>query len=166
MNLPILRVPLTSAFAGFWSSQEEAASFVQHHVFEDEDEHIRVSVEEVLSDEVCVQAVVKYAAKDAEGVEWLKEYDPGQQGAEDDVDNWLGVQPDSSSGKAEGQKKLSRFYEPKKIRLSRLSVVVYRKNTGLFVEGQANSIYNQEFDVSSTFLAAVWRYRFRNQGSK
>ena len=78
-------VPDTSAkyikkiFAGFWSGNKEVGSYAEQpdgNLYTDEDKHIKMSVEEILSDEVCVQAVVKFKAKDEKGIEWLNNYAP------------------------------------------------------------------------------------------
>lgn len=199
----ILALPTTSfasyikeIFTGFWSRQDEAADFVQQNVYEDEDQHIKMSVVEVLSDEVCVQAIIKYTAKDEDGRKWLKDYKPrhqdedglyitpdfkaghGVSGARDGVELttyrteneryfgafFLGTQWSAftrqcalsytlPSGykyapidtkcnvpfyeytlKPQTSVRLSKYYEPKIIRISQLSIVVYGKNTGMIVD--------------------------------
>lgn len=180
-------------FHGFWKQQTEVASYVKTGIYEDSDGHVTVSVEEMLSDQVCVQAVVKVQAEDKEGKNWLKEkhgilnaklcLTPDQEskgvvsGSSDvvllkecssDTVNYYAVYYEGSewseemeqctfsyflpgSGqkkvkldsrcnvpvyeyelKPEGNQELSRYIEPKRIRLTKLSCVVFGKNHGLF----------------------------------
>lgn len=204
----VLSLPTTSfasyikeIFTGFWSSQDEAANYVQQNVYEDEDQHIRMCVEEVLSDEVCVHAVIKYTAKDETGRQWLKDYNPRRQaqdglyitsdyksghgvsGARDSVEltkyrteneryfevyflaaQWYDFTKQCAlsytlpSGykytpidtrcnvpfyeynlKPQTAGRLSKYYEPKIIRISQLSIVVYGKNTGMIVNEDASA---------------------------
>lgn len=197
-------------FHGFWGDKKEVSSYVQTSgIFEDEDEHVKVSVEELLSDEVYVSVVLKYRAKDEKGKEWLskdgmlvgvktferslgicpKEYGSPGAGAteleeyrtdsvryfvlEYDVNDWLkskkwvmrysltehvretelyisaNVPVYEYALKAEDGKKLSKFYEPKVLRLSKLTMNVYGKDTGMSVtfrdEKRENSWLTDEF---------------------
>lgn len=180
-------------FHGFWKQQTEVASYVKTGIYEDSDGHVAVSVEEMLSDQVCVQAVVKVQAEDKEGKNWLKEKhgilhaklvlapDQGSKGVvsgrsdaellkeySSDTVKYYAVYYEGSewskemgqctfsyflpgSGqkkvkldskcnvpvyeyelKSEGDQGLSRYIEPKRIRLTKLSCVVFGKNHGFF----------------------------------
>ena len=184
-----------NAFHGFWGNKQEVSSSVRTGIFEDEDEHVKVSVEEVLSDEMYVSAVVKYQAKDKEGKEWLrkdgmivgvktferslgimpKKPISGFGGGAEELEEYrtdsvryfiLGFEAawgsesmkkcvmrysltehvketelDTSNTnipvyeyalKAEGQKKLSPFYEPKVLRMTKMTMAVYGKDTGMY----------------------------------
>lgn len=210
-------------FSGFWGSQNEVDSFVKNGGYVDNDKHIKVSVEEVLSDGVCVQAVVKYTAKDEKGIKWLKDYKPksnaetgssfkgelciepdfyhgnGVSGAysyeeleeyKSDKERYFAVQYLANepmkkcilhyalvSGpkemeldincnvpvyrynlKAEGEEKISRFYEPLKIRISRLSIIAFGKDTGIFAE------YSDEFTsaFSKEYMEEYYKENFRS----
>lgn len=205
-------------FPGFWTQQEEVKSYVKKGIYEDEDQHIRMSVEEVLSDEINVYVLVKYEAKDQEGEKWLREngmnyglealsYNLGIMPDEDipyDVDalgesaeleeyrtdtvryyfmeyassEWSSslrncvlcyplttagdssvktVKLDTSANmpiyeyalKAEGGKKLSRFYEPKRIRLSKLTVSIYGKDINMSADEDGVSAFGVEFRAAS-----------------
>lgn len=227
----VLVVPNTSVagyvkeiFAGFWGSQKEVEPFVKNGVHIDKDKHIQISVEEVMSDGVCVQAVVKYTAKDEDGVKWLKNYKLALSGETDDCSfkDELCVEPDFKHGhgvsgacsyaeleeyksdeeryftvqylavepiekcilhysltsgakemeidiscnvpvyeynlKAEGGKEISRFYKPKKIRISRLSIVAFGKDTGLITED--SNEFKQE--LSKEYMAEHDTEAFRS----
>lgn len=230
-------VPDTSAkyikkiFAGFWSGNKEVGSYAEQpkgNLYTDEDKHIKMSVEEILSDEVCVQAVVKFKAKDEKGIEWLNNYAPETITEENTIKGMfrdsLCIVPDFESGmgvggsmelmelekyksdneryftiqylatepmdsglihyslpsgtghemeidiksnvpvynynlEPEDGKGISRYYEPKKIRLSKLSVVVYGKDTGLFT---VNTADNTEY--AEEYLAEEKKERFKSIG--
>ncbi|MDE6851156.1 MAG: hypothetical protein K2J67_01530 [Lachnospiraceae bacterium] len=215
----VMTVPHTSfakyvknVFHGFWSEQKEVSSYVQKGIYEDEDPHIRMSVEELLSDEMRVSAVVKYEAKDEEGKEWLRKdgmvfgvetfkydldifpknenvvggtsgdakeleeyrtdsvrcfmlhYDarewseymkncvlryslPGHV-RETELDTSTNIPVYEYTLKAEGQKKLSSFYEPKVIRLTKLSMSVYGKDTGMSVTDNGMDAFSEEYLVA------------------
>lgn len=227
-------VPDTSAkyikkiFAGFWSGNKEVGSYAEQpdgNLYTDEDKHIKMSVEEILSDEVCVQAVVKFKAKDEKGIEWLNNYAPEINSdaatTEEVFRDSLCIMPDFESGLGVGGssgfmelekyrsdneryftiqylatepmdsglihyslpsgtgyemeidikgnvpvynynlelkdgKGISKYYEPKKIRLSKLSVVVYGKDTGLFTED------GKEF--TKEYMAETDKEMFRSFG--
>lgn len=55
---------LTGLFDGFLTQRTPAAEYVRENVFEDDDEHIKVQVLELLSDEVTVHMIVRYEAMD------------------------------------------------------------------------------------------------------
>lgn len=57
---------------------KELEPSVEEGLFSETDGHIRVSVEELLSDGMGVYMTVKYAAQDETGKQWLKEYEPKQ----------------------------------------------------------------------------------------
>lgn len=200
---------IKKVFRGFWKQQQDVNSYVKTGIYEDSDEHLLLSVEEVLSDQVCVQAVVKLEAKDEDGKRWLKDYNPAEYLKKDwdgspDTKNYqlLYLSPDFTkpravsgsyatelikdqstdsvqyyslqynaaewseemgrcilhyslpSGtfqsvnidtkcnvpvyeyelKAEKNKELSKYYEPKRIRLTKFSCVIYGKNQAYFRE--------------------------------
>lgn len=56
-----------------WKDQEQLKEYVKSDVFQDSDQHVKVTMEELLSDAVCVQGLVRLDAKDEEGKKWLKE---------------------------------------------------------------------------------------------
>lgn len=56
-------------------SYEPLAGSVETAVFSKEDEHIRVTVDEMLSDGVVVEMTVKYTALDKAGKKWLKKFE-------------------------------------------------------------------------------------------
>lgn len=208
----VMTVPHTSVakyaknvFHGFWSDKQEVSSSVRTGIFEDEDEHVKVSVEELLSDEMYVSAVVKYQAKDKEGKEWLRrggmvfgvktieqlsisdpirgigggateleEYRtdsvryymveflseewaesmkhcvlqytlPNLVRREAELDTSANVPVYEYALKAEGQKKLSRFYEPKVLRLTMLTMRVYGKDTGMSVKSDNMDAFSDEY---------------------
>ena len=62
---------LKKMFQGYWGQRSELSDYVTRGVFSDQDEHMIFSVEEILSDEVVVSAVVRYEAKDETGEKWL-----------------------------------------------------------------------------------------------
>lgn len=80
-------------FQGFLKNQNTAQGYVEENVFTDSDDHVRVDVVELLSDEVTVQMTVKYEALDEEGEEWLNT-------AGINVDA-LSIQPDFQGNAAE-----------------------------------------------------------------
>lgn len=209
----VMTVPHTSvakyvknAFRGFWGEKQEVSSSVQKGIFEDdEDEHVKVSVEELLSDEMYISAVVKYQAKDKEGKEWLRkggmvfgvktieqlsisdpirrigggateleEYRtdsvryyivqfearewaesmkncvlqytlPNLVRREAELDTSANVPVYEYALKAEGQKKLSSFYEPKVLRLTKLTMGVYGKDTGMSVKSDTMDAFSDEY---------------------
>lgn len=216
----VMTVPHTSVaqyvkniFHGFWGEKQEVSSSVRTGIFEDdEDEHVKVSVEELLSDEMYISAVIKFQAKDKEGKEWLRKEgmvfgvktieqlsisDPishmggGATELEEyrtdsvryyivefEAPEWSEsmkhcvlqytlpnlirkeVELDTSTNipvyeyalKAEGQKKLSPFYEPKVLRLTKLTMGVYGKDTGMWTKYQDGKRWVQTY--SDEYLAA------------
>lgn len=58
-------------FQGFLKNQNTAQGYVEENIFTASDDHVKVEVLELLSDEVTVQMTVKYEALDEEGEEWL-----------------------------------------------------------------------------------------------
>ena len=66
---------LKKMFQGYWGQRSELSDYVTRGVFSDQDEHMIFSVEEILSDEVVVSAVVRYEAKDETGEKWLEPKD-------------------------------------------------------------------------------------------
>ncbi len=63
---------------GVFGGNESIAENIQSFVFEDSDEHVKMTVEEYLSDGQCTYLTVHYQALDEEGEKWL---------AEDDLNN-------------------------------------------------------------------------------
>lgn len=59
-------------FTGFLQQEESVNQYVEENIYEDSDEHLKIQVTELLSDEMTVLATVKYDALDEEGVEQLK----------------------------------------------------------------------------------------------
>ena len=55
---------LSGLFTGFLTRNASTAEYVREFVFEDLDEHVKMQVVELLSDEVSVQMVVRYEALD------------------------------------------------------------------------------------------------------
>ncbi|MDE6568740.1 MAG: hypothetical protein K2K70_13565 [Lachnospiraceae bacterium] len=208
----VMTVPHTSVakyaknvFHGFWSDKQEVSSSVRTGIFEDEDEHVKVSVEELLSDEMYISAVVKYQAKDKEGKEWLRkggmvfgvktieqlsisdpirrigggateleEYRtdsvryyivqfeapewaesmkhcvlqytlPNLVRREAELDTSANVPVYEYALKAEGQQRLSGFYEPKVLRLTKLTMGVYGKDTGMSVKSNNMDAFSDEY---------------------
>ncbi len=212
----VMTVPHTSvakyvknAFHGYWGAKQEVSSSVQKGIFEDEDEHVKVSVEELLSDEMYVSVVIKYQAKDKKGKEWLRK--DGMIVGVKTFERSLGILPkeESISGggggaeeleeyrtdsvryfilefegawwsqsmkkcvmrypltehvketeldtsntnipvyeyalKAEGEKKLSRFYEPKILRMTKMTMGVYGKDTGMYEKEGCMDAISDEF---------------------
>lgn len=224
----VMTVPHTSvakyvknAFHGFWGDKQEVSSSVQKGIFEDEDEHIKMSVEELLSDEMYVSVVIKYQAKDKKGKEWLR--NDGMMVGVKTLERSLGISPkvpisgfggeaggeleeyrtdnvryfildfeaawwssqsmgkcvirypltehvketelDTSNTnipvyeyalKAEGQKKLSRFYEPKILRMTKMTMGVYGKDTGMYEkEGCMDAISDEFWENEKEELKSV-----------
>ncbi len=58
-----------------FGGNESIAAEIHNSVFEDSDEHIRVTVDEYLSDGQCTYLTVHYTALDDEGAEWLAQED-------------------------------------------------------------------------------------------
>ncbi len=54
-----------------FGGNESVAAEIQNYVFEDSDEHIRMTVDEYLSDGQCTYLTVHYQALDEEGQQWL-----------------------------------------------------------------------------------------------
>ncbi len=54
-----------------FGGNESVAAEIQNSVFEDSDEHIRMTVDEYLSDGQCTYLTVHYQALDEEGQQWL-----------------------------------------------------------------------------------------------
>ncbi len=213
-------------FHGFWKQQTEVESYVKTGIYEDSDGHVTVSVEEMLSDQVCVQAVVKIQAEDKEGKSWLKEKHgilnaklclapdqeskgvvSGRSDAEllkecssDTVkyyavyyegSEWSGemgqctfsyflpgsgqkkVKLDSRCNvpvyeyelKPEGNQELSRYIEPRRLRLTKLSCVVFGKNHGLFRKSKLSErilLNRQEYEkelLKQIVLSGSHQYR-------
>lgn len=72
-----------------FGGNESVAAEIQNCVFEDSDEHIRMTVDEYLSDGQCTYLTVHYTALDDEGAEWLAQEDfQNVQG-----DNILAINP-------------------------------------------------------------------------
>lgn len=63
------------------------SDYVTRGVFSDQDEHMIFSVEEILSDEVVVSAVVRYEAKDETGEKWLATKGPAGSESYDENGN-------------------------------------------------------------------------------
>ncbi|MCR5837381.1 MAG: hypothetical protein K6G88_12825 [Lachnospiraceae bacterium] len=55
-----------------WGQKVQINKYVKYNIFTDTDEHMIMTVEELLSDGVCVEALVKYQARDKYGEDWLK----------------------------------------------------------------------------------------------
>lgn len=73
-------------FKGILRHDEQVAEYVQQNVFEDSDGHLKMTVQELLSDQVVVRAVITYEAVDEEGAEWIRQfkeedYQEGPEGA-------------------------------------------------------------------------------------
>ena len=58
-----------------FGGNESVVAEIQNYVFEDSDEHIRMTVDEYLSDGQCTYLTVHYTALDDEGAEWLAQED-------------------------------------------------------------------------------------------
>ena len=112
----VLFVPDTSVakyvkkmFGGFWSQQKEVESYVQKNVYRDGDRHVRISVEEVLSDGICIQMVVKYTAKDQAGERWLKDYGPNRYIDREEGESLLCMTPKGSDSFGGGVEELVEY---------------------------------------------------------
>lgn len=201
-------------FHGFWGEKKEVSSYVQTGgIFQDEDEHVKVSVEELLSDGMYVSVVLKYQAKDEKGKKWISKNGPivgvktferslqlspkmpvsGSGGGGSELEEyrtdsvryfvlefegsqWSDIKKcvmrysltehvketelDTSANvpvyeyalKAKGQKKLSKFYEPKVLRLSKLTMSVYGKDTGMSIRYRDEKWHMETF--TDEYLAA------------
>lgn len=201
-------------FHGFWGEKKEVSSYVQTRgIFQDEDEHVKVSVKEMLSDEMYVSVVLKYQAKDEKGKEWISKAGPivgvrtfeynldlspkepvngcsGGRELEDyrtdsaryfvlefeaaewsesmkkcvmkysltehvketELDTSANVPAYEFALKAKGQEKLSKFYEPKVLRLSKLTMSVYGKDTGMSIRYRDEKRHMEAY--TDEFLAA------------
>lgn len=62
-----------SMFSGMFTKDEMIADTVLTGVYTDGDEHVRMAVEELLSDDCVVRMVVRYQAIDEQGKTWLNE---------------------------------------------------------------------------------------------
>ena len=190
-------------FAGILRQDQNIEDYVKENVFEDSDDHVKIQVLELLSDEMMVNATVKIEALDEEGQKWLQSgiinvsnlsILPDDQGnaAEYGVTLSYGcldmeeyrtdttavyfltaealfwnpsmakciltyplkngrhtVSLDTSTNVpvyeyrllAKDDAALSRYYEPRMIRLSQLSYAIYGKNTGLIeIDGNSRRI--------------------------
>lgn len=78
---------LKKMFQGYWGQRSELSDYVTRGVFSDQDEHMIFSVEEILSDEVVVSAVVRYEAKDETGEKWLATKGPAGSESYDENGN-------------------------------------------------------------------------------
>lgn len=205
---------LKKMFQGYWGQRSELSDYVTRGVFSDQDEHMIFSVEEILSDEVVVSAVVRYEAKDETGEKWLatkgpagsESYDengnlfsenqlylmwgkkndyrtltsnaqlirgqsdkkvqyfvldqtdgewssrlkkatlcydlPTKAGKTTELDTSCNVPVYEYTLKAKDQEQISpKFYEPKRMRLTQLSVVIYGTTTGYFRKTQKETDY-------------------------
>ena len=77
---------LKKMFQGYWGQRSELSDYVTRGVFSDQDEHMIFSVEEILSDEVVVSAVVRYEAKDETGEKWLATKGPAGSESYDEME--------------------------------------------------------------------------------
>lgn len=60
---------------GIFGGNESITENIHNSVFEDSDEHVKMTVEEYLSDGQCTYLTVHYQALDEEGEQWLAEED-------------------------------------------------------------------------------------------
>lgn len=60
---------------GIFGGNESITENIHNSVFEDSDEHVKLTVEEYLSDGQCTYLTVHYQALDEEGAEWLAQED-------------------------------------------------------------------------------------------
>ena len=82
---------LKKMFQGYWGQRSELSDYVTRGVFSDQDEHMIFSVEEILSDEVVVSAVVRYEAKDETGEKWLATKGPAGSESYDENGNLIKI---------------------------------------------------------------------------
>ncbi len=196
-------------FRGIWGEQSALTDYVKRGVYTDQDKHMLFSVEEVLSDEAVVSAVVRYEALDETGEEWLKTKGPAGEDGKDQYGNirisnqlylqWgkedplrsggslvrsksdkkvqyfeLGVKYEQELGKlknatlyynlptkeqketsldtscnvpvyqytlkARDGEQLSSYYEPKHVRITPLSAVIYGSTTEKYEKGRKASL--------------------------
>ena len=62
-------------FMGFLNRDAQITEYVKQNVYEDSDGHLKMTVEELLSDQKMVRAVISYEALDDEGIQWLQDFD-------------------------------------------------------------------------------------------
>ena len=91
-------------FKGILTQNENVKNDVEENVFSDTDGHVTMEVVELLSDEMVINATIKYEAQDETGREWLKEYNGGNQAhlyktAQDIYE--LSIEPDSKGNTVE-----------------------------------------------------------------
>ena len=82
-------------FMGFLNRDAQITEYVKQNVYEDSDGHLKMTVEELLSDQKMVRAVISYEALDDEGIQWLQSFDEsdyrweGKYMKHDTDSNWL-----------------------------------------------------------------------------
>ena len=180
---------LKKMFQGYWGQRSELSDYVTRGVFSDQDEHMIFSVEEILSDEVVVSAVVRYEAKDETGEKWLATKGPAGSESYDENGNLRSTRQlrlkhvqyfemdmdfrqwvpssmnltlcydlptktnntatlDASCNvpvyeytlKAKNQEQISpKYYEPKRMRITPLSAVIYGTTTEYYRKMQKNA---------------------------
>lgn len=66
-------VAVATIHFSLWKTVEPVEKYVRDDIFTDSDQHVTITIEELLSDAVCVQGLMKLEAKDEEGKCWMKE---------------------------------------------------------------------------------------------
>lgn len=71
LNTTVFADEVKDFFHGFLKNQNTAHGYVEENVFTVSDDHVKIEVLELLSDELTVQMTVKYEALDEVGEKWL-----------------------------------------------------------------------------------------------
>lgn len=66
-------VAVATIHFSMWKTVEPVKKYVRDDIYTDSDQHVTITIEELLSDAVCVQGLMKLEAKDEEGKRWMKE---------------------------------------------------------------------------------------------
>lgn len=136
---------LRSVFGG----NESIVENIHSHVFEDSDEHVKLTVEEYLSDGQCTYLTVHYQALDEEGEQWLAE----EQFLDEYSSVMLSVHPEFKAS-------FEVFY-PKNYSVNAMELKEFATDTDKY--------FNVFFEATSRFYGtemAEFRYVLTDGGSR